>query len=221
VPATLKDYPLYITDEPATYEDFSGGINTDPSNEHLADNELRDCLNMTYMSGALVKRKGAKLLCNISCEEELYNIQGVFLFTYRLTYLIVAADGKLYQGFFNENSTVKLSRLRIEYEIDESLLYYNPKNLFVGLEEYYTERTNVTHDGFLYTYTKDDKNNIVRYFYRGNYKDITDGRVYPGNVVSFNGVRYRCIKEFSKSTFEPTTSPEYWALITNTTNILF
>ena len=38
--AKYKDYPVYTYDEPATYSDFSGGINTDPSNEHLQPNEI-------------------------------------------------------------------------------------------------------------------------------------------------------------------------------------
>ena len=55
-----KDYPLYTYDEPSVNKSFTGGINTDPSNDHLLDSELKDCVNMTYLSGALVKRKGAK-----------------------------------------------------------------------------------------------------------------------------------------------------------------
>ena len=113
MPTRYKDYPVYTYDEPATYNDFSGGINTDPSNEHLLANEMRDCLNMHYSSAALVKRKGASLLCSIECEDELYNVQGIFLFTYRVTYIIVAADGKLYKGFYSPNATIKLSRLPI------------------------------------------------------------------------------------------------------------
>ena len=92
MPTRTKDYPIYTYDEPAIYKDFSGGINTDPSNEHLLENEMRDCVNMHYLSGALVKRKGAKKLCDISCDDDLVNIQGIFLFTYRITYIIVAAS---------------------------------------------------------------------------------------------------------------------------------
>lgn len=209
MPAKMKDYPLYVYDEPQTYEDFSGGINTDPSNEHLTEFEMRDCLNMTYRSGALVKRKGATLLCDISCDEDLHNIQGVFLFTYRITYLIVAADGKLYQGVFNEHSTVYLTRLRIIKETRENLLYYDPTNLFVGLEEYYTERTNIMHNGFIYSYLIDDKGNRKEYFYRGDFFDITEGTINIGDVVSYNGIRYQCIKTFSKDTITLDDS-NYW-----------
>ncbi len=113
MPTRTKDYPIYTYDEPAVYKDFSGGINSDPSNEHLLDSELRDCVNMTYLSGALVKRKGAKKICDISCDDDLINIQGIFLFTYRITYIILAADGKLYYGIYTENSTIQLTRLQI------------------------------------------------------------------------------------------------------------
>ena len=62
MPTKYKDYPIYTYDEPSTKSDFTGGINTDPSNEHLLENEMRDCVNMDYLSGALVKRKGAEIL---------------------------------------------------------------------------------------------------------------------------------------------------------------
>ena len=67
----FKDYPIYTYDEPASYSDFYGGLNTDPSNDHLLDSELRDVTNMTYLSGALVKRKGAHKLCDVSSPEKL------------------------------------------------------------------------------------------------------------------------------------------------------
>ena len=158
--AKYKDYPVYTYDEPATYSDFSGGINTDPSNEHLQPNEMRDCLNMHYSSAALVKRKGASLLCNIECEDELYNVQGVFLFTYRVTYIIIAADGKLYKGFYSPNAKIKLSRLPISVEIPESLDAYNPMDVTVGLDVQTHENINQKHDGFIYSYALSNNNKI-------------------------------------------------------------
>ena len=169
--AKYKDYPIYTYDEPATYSDFSGGINTDPSNEHLQANEMRDCLNMHYSSAALVKRKGASLLCNIECEDELYNVQGVFLFTYRITYIIVAADGKLYKGFYSPNAKIKLSRLPINVEIPESVDAYNPMDITAGLNTQVSENINQKHDGFIYSYVVDKNNNKIRlfwYFYPKN-----------------------------------------------------
>ena len=209
MPAKLKDYPLYVYDEPQTYEDFTGGINTDPSNEHLTEKELRDCVNMTYLSGALVKRKGAKLLCDISCEEELYNIQGVFLFTHKITYLIIAADGKLYQGVFNEHSTINLTRLRITKTYEDTLLSYDPQDLFVGLEEYYTERTNESHQGFIYSYLLEDSEKPVEYKYLGDYENITAGPIYKDMVVSYNNIKYQCIENFTKDIIQ-ITNETYW-----------
>ena len=214
MPAKMKDYPLYVYDEPQTYEDFSGGINTDPSNEHLTDFEMRDCVNMTYLSGALVKRKGASLLSDISCDEDLHNIQGVFLFTHRVTYLIVAADGKLYYGLFNEHSTVKLNRLRIVQEELDSMMQYNPIDLFVGLQEYYEERTNILHEGFLHSYIVNDNEEMIDYTYLGDFYDVTNGKIYKDQVVSYNGVKYQCIAEegIDKTVREPSPykESEFW-----------
>ena len=92
MPAKFQKYPVYVYDEPVSYEDFTGGINTDPSNEHLTKNELRDCVNMHYLSGALVKRKGAKEIAKLISDVDLFNIQGIFLFTYRITYLFKSAN---------------------------------------------------------------------------------------------------------------------------------
>lgn len=150
-----KDYPVYTYDEPVTYSDFSGGINTDPSNEHLNKNEMRDCLNMHYKSAALVKRPGASLLCNIKCDEELYNIQGVFLFTHKVTYIIIAADGKLFQGIYSPHATIELSRLSIEVPLFENDFVYNPIDTTVDLLERLDQNLNSQHEGFVYAHTVD------------------------------------------------------------------
>ena len=55
MPARYKDYPIYIYDEPAEYKDFTGGMNTHPNSETLADNELQACINMTYENKVLCK----------------------------------------------------------------------------------------------------------------------------------------------------------------------
>lgn len=129
-----KDYPVYSYDEPATYDDFTGGINSDPSNEHLLENELRDCVNMTYLSGALVKRKGAKKICDIyigTDKQPLDNLQGMFLFTDNnpnstVTYIIVANDGNLYYGIYKDNGDdIVLTKLDI-YLKKLSKNDYNP-----------------------------------------------------------------------------------------------
>ena len=168
MPAKLQSYPVYIYDEPTTYEDFIGGINTDPSNEHLLENEMRDCVNMHYLSGALVKRKGAKEIARLISDIDLFNIQGIFLFTYRITYIIVAADGKLYYGVFNENTNIQLERLRINAAIDSSSEVFNPTYLFDGLEEKYTEEISKRHEGFIHSY-ESTTYGIKDYNYRGKF----------------------------------------------------
>ena len=188
-----KDYPIYTYDEPAIYNDFSGGINTDPSNEHLLANELRDCLNMDYNSAALVKRKGASLLCNIECEDVLQNIQGVFLFTYRVTYMIVAADGKLYKGFYSPNSTISLTRLPITIDSAESLDAFNPLDLTAGLTEMLDMGSDIKHDGFVYKYIVDKdlkKIDMSRYFI-GDYTTLTTSRINNLEIVKYYGDYYR------------------------------
>ena len=208
--AKYKDYPVYTYDEPATYSDFSGGINTDPSNEHLQPNEMRDCLNMHYSSAALVKRKGASLLCNIKCEDELFNIQGVFLFTYRITYIIIAADGKLYQGFYSPNATITLTRLPIEIEVPESDHLYNPLDCSVGLTESIYENISMQHEGFIYKYLVDYKNSRILLDednYIGDYIDILEGSIIKNNsIILYNNKYYQKTGgEITKRLITPTT----------------
>lgn len=194
MPAKYKDYPIYTYDEPVTYNDFSGGINTDPSNEHLLANEMRDCLNMHYKSAALVKRRGASLLCTISCEDELFNIQGVFVFTYKITYIIIAADGKLYKGFYTPNSTIELSRLSIDISKPHTYDLYDPLNLTEGLEVRIDESLNTQHEGFIYEYLLTGqglKKQINPSNYLGefiNLPEFTD--IYPGNIVELQEKKY-------------------------------
>ncbi len=141
-----KDYPLYSYDEPATYEDFSGGINSDPSNEHLMANEMRDCVNMTYLSGALVKRQGAKAINKIHyAGDNINNIQGVFLYTnndpgengnrFKISYLIVAGDGKLFYGPYEKNGDIRLKRLHIKREYERGNRVYDFTNPWCDLPE--------------------------------------------------------------------------------------
>ena len=189
-----KDYPVYTYDEPATYEDFTGGINTDPSNEHLTKNELRDCINMTYQSGALVKRKGAKEIASLSSNIDLHNIQGIFLFTYRITYIVIAADGKLYYGIYNENTNIQLTRLRIYVNTDSSNRFYNPMNLFEGLEERYSENISNRHEGFIHSY---ELNNSRPYNYLGRLEDNPETIFKKDDVISWNGVKYKYINDIS------------------------
>lgn len=207
MPTKTKDYPLYTYDEPAVYNDFSGGINSDPSNEHLLDTELRDCVNMTYLSGALVKRQGGKKICDISCDDDLKNIQGIFLFTYRITYIIIAADGKLYKGVFNEDTEIKLTRLYIVRTKKTLDTLFDEEDAFAGLEEKqdYDIVINTNHDGYIQTYYRNQITNVsyIRN-YRGKYSDIEAGSILVGDMfVEDNNHTYLCVKEFEKINYLP------------------
>lgn len=221
MPAKYKDYPIYTYDEPVTYSDFSGGINTDPSNEHLLANEMRDCLNMHYKSAALVKRKGASLLCTISCEDELFNIQGVFLFTYRTTYIIIAADGKLYQGIYAPNSKTILKRLHINIPVLDSDDAYNALDVSVGLPQYIEELTTTeNHEGFIHKYLFDS--NGVKQSLTGieNFDDffnLPDNTTLPANsITSFKNKLYRSKQKVTKQNRLPSENTStLWLTLDN------
>lgn len=149
MPGKIEQFPLYVVNEPVTYKEFTGGINTDASNEHLQENEMRDAVNMHFSSGALVKRKGATKLAEIVSPEPLHNIQGVSLFTYRLTYLVIAANGKLYSGIYNPKAKVFLSRLHIIVPKSTRGLSIDPQDMTAGLETYEEELSNVQHNGYI------------------------------------------------------------------------
>ena len=214
MPADYKKYPIFVYNEPATYEDFSGGVNTDPSNENLTPNQLINCVNMHYSSGSLIKRRGAKLLSNLSSSEDLFNIQGVFIFTYRITYIIVAADGKLYKGFYNENGPIVLERLPIAIPSYDRLLSINPADVTYGLPEQYTEVSNINHDGFILAYTYVIKNGVkekITYNYLGDYFNLTEQPVYASrnDVISQGGDKFLAIKDTYVSFIKPNSNDTY------------
>lgn len=211
--AKYKDYPIYTYDEPAIYKDFSGGINTDPSNEHLLENELRDCLNMHYSSAALVKRKGASLLCNIECDDELFNIQGVFLFTYKITYIIIAADGKLYQGFYSPKSTIRLTRLPIIIDTPDNNESFNPLDITAGLEVVTENLSNIQHEGYIYNYVLDTDGtriDLTNKNYRGEWVDLPENsELYNNDIVLYNNVKFKLvIKKENISILKQNITPE-------------
>lgn len=136
MPAIVKKYPLYVSDEPVTYLSFVGGINSDPSNEHLLPNEIRDGLNVHYQSGALVKRKGAKILSTLISNEDIENVQSVSIFTNKISYLVIAANGKLYYGIYTPNAEINIQRLPINFENFNRFYLHNPLDLTVDLQKF-------------------------------------------------------------------------------------
>lgn len=223
MPVKTKDYPIYTYDEPAVYKDFSGGINSDPSNEHLLNSEMRDCVNMTYLSGALVKRRGAKKICDISCEDDLINIQGIFLFTYRITYIILAADGKLYSGIYTENSTIQLTRLQIVRQKKQNIFSIDEQDSFTGLDEMNStdQIKNTNHEGFVQTFFTNLKTgNEYLKNERGSYYDVANhSGIYPGDLfvetIGLVEKRFLCVKAFEKEYVYPNDTTVYkkWILL--------
>ena len=149
MPARYKDYPIYVYDEPAEYKDFTGGVNTHPNCETLKDNELQACINMTYKDKILCKREGLNIESRFICDEDLHTIQGIFLLPLRVTYIIIAADGKLYYGLY-QKGPIELQRLHINLPLVDHTLLFNPKDTSAGLEvsNYMWEDT--VHDGYIY-----------------------------------------------------------------------
>jgi hypothetical protein len=149
MPARYKDYPIYVYDEPAEYKDFTGGVNTHPNSETLKDNELQSCINMTYDDKILCKRKGLNIESSFSCDEDLHTIQGIFLLPLKVTYIIVAADGKLFYGLYQKGN-ITLQRLHIKLPILDTTVLFNPKDTSAGLELSYYLWEDTVHDGYIY-----------------------------------------------------------------------
>lgn len=178
MPAIVKKYPLYVSDEPITYRSFVGGINSDPSNEHLAPNELRDALNVHYQSGGIVKRKGAKVLSTVVSTEDIVNVQGVSLYTNKITYIIIAADGKLYYGIYTPNAEISITRLPIKFRPANKALIHNPLDLSIGLDKYFLNNLPnfLNHDGYVIESSSFNNVNFI-----GNYYLLNEGFVLEAN----------------------------------------
>jgi hypothetical protein len=200
MPALVKKYPLYVSDEPVTYLSFVGGINTDPSNEHILPNELRDGLNVHFQSGGLVKRKGAKILSTLISSEDIENVQSVSIFTNKMSYLVIAANGKLYYGIYTPNAEINLTRLKIDFYNYNRYLTHNPVDMTVGLIKY--DINNIppsnellTHEG--YVLSGQSSSNFL-----GSYLALPDGYTMSINdVVLKDNIYYKFIGGGQSNTF--------------------
>lgn len=219
MPAKIKDYPLYVYDDPAIYSDFSGGINSHPSNVHLQDNELRDCLNMHYASASLTKRPGAKQLCTISCEEQLFNIQGVFIFTHNVSYLILASDGKLYKGLYNENTNIILTRLPIYFKNTTNDLANSPEDTSLGLDLHYNELSNQLHSGYIQRSFVTEQGITINPNDYKVYNIITDVStnqvITKNNILQYGNNYYLTKSNYTKYIITPENTT-YWVPATST-----
>jgi hypothetical protein len=134
MPVNLKKYDLFVYDEPAILNDFTGGINTDSNYDGIVKNEMQDCLNMDYVAGSLKKRQGVEILSKIITPEPFHFIQGIFLFTIKVPYIVIAADGKLFYGFYTPNEKITLKYLKIFMPTLETIYSQDPTNPSHGLE---------------------------------------------------------------------------------------
>jgi len=142
-------YPVSIYDEPAEYAFFSGGINTDRNDLGILQNQLKHAENIHYENGNLHVRKGGKKILEFN-GMPLNNLQGVFLFVYKRSYIIVANDGKLYYGLYQPESKVSLQPLSIT--INENELEKSSSKLSAGLRvETGQDQTSQNHDGFIFS----------------------------------------------------------------------
>jgi hypothetical protein len=158
--ANFTKYPIYVYDEPATYDDFRGGINLNPASETLADNQIRDGVNLEYSHVSLRKRRGAKKKCGLLTPEQFNFIQGVFLFTFRTSYIVLAADGRLWYADYVPEVDLILKPLPIERERGIENLYLDQ---FIDLKEQNFLKTyDMSHSGYILKDTDGNKQLIFQ-----------------------------------------------------------
>lgn len=158
--ANFTKYPIYVYDEPATYDDFRGGINLNPASETLADNQIRDGINLEYSHVSLRKRRGAKKKCGLLSKEQFNFIQGIFLFTFKTSYIVLAADGRLWYADYIPEIDIELKPLPIrENDKLEGLQHLDQ---FIDLEtSRYIKGYDMDHSGYIYQKTDSDSAELI------------------------------------------------------------
>ena len=204
MPAKVEKFPLYVVNEPAIYDDFSGGINTNPNSEQIELNELRDAINAHYNGRKLEKRQGLGEIGKIVSQEPLENIQGVFLFTFRITYLIIAANGRLYSGVLNQRSTTFLTKLPIIMAKDDNGIYTDPEFTGHGLPEYVGEDPTGNHEGYLKPYVIQGRN--VHELVFQNSREI-EAATYDNKLYITTGTRFIVIELIENNLFAHPVRP--------------
>lgn len=150
----IKKYPLPVYDPPASYRDFSGGINTGLSNESLQPNELRDALNCHYKNGTLMNRPGASRITKLEGLPK-ERPQGDFIFsTKNVSWIISVRNGRIYYGDFNSEESSNMRLLHTNIIIPENDI--DPENYIVNLqiltegEDDIEKAFSQPHQGFIY-----------------------------------------------------------------------
>lgn len=150
--SNIKKYQLPVYDPPASYIDFTGGINTSLSNESLQPNELRDGLNCHYSNSALVNRPSASLLKRLNIPLVTDRYQGDFIFSGSYAnWIISVRNGHIFYGIYGEEEQINMTLLSVQ--INETPTLDDPHNYIVGLPIVYdTIDYTQTHEGFIYAY---------------------------------------------------------------------
>lgn len=155
--------PLFVYDEPFKVDKFNGGINNDPSNESIKDNQLRDAVNFHYNNGVPERRLGANIFKKIRYHDsnpDMHRniVQGSFTFVgkYNPCYVTIR-DGYIYYSVLSEVESMDM--IEIPIDVDTTISNKDPHNLILGLEQH-TPSTMpdplLDHDGFILTETIDE-----------------------------------------------------------------
>lgn len=150
--SNIKKYQLPVYDPPATYTDFTGGINTSLSNESLQPNELRDGLNCHYSNSALVNRPGASLMKRLKIPMTTNRYQGDFVFAgSKSNWFISVRNGHIFYGAYTPDQD-EISMTLLHTIIEHTTNVDDPHNYIIGLPTLLTIDYNATHEGFIYKY---------------------------------------------------------------------
>lgn len=185
--ANFVKSPVYQYDEPAIYNQFSGGINIANSSEDMADNEILDGVNITYNHLLPSKRKGAESIARLTFSKVFKKIQGSFFHTIgEETFLIVAADGELHYSLYIPGVQMNLEVLPIR--IYTSAREHNGKDLSYNLERL-TLKKNNTLKSEGYILEEPDINTNYDYLIFQNFKDI-EAAPYQNKLYIATGTRF-------------------------------
>lgn len=156
-----KKYQLPVYDPPASYTDFTGGINTSLSNESLQPNEIRDGLNCHYSNSAIVNRPGASVLKKLQIPLETDRCQGDFIYAANTnSWIISVRNGHIFYGIFGSSLEIPMSLLRVNIRHTED--EYDTDNYIIGLEtKEDTIDYTLEHEGFIYKYNPSQGNSDI------------------------------------------------------------
>lgn len=148
----IKKYQLPVYDPPATYTDFTGGINTSLSNEALQPNEIRDGLNCHYSNSAIINRPGASVLKKLLIPLETDRYQGDFIYAAaNYSWVISVRNGHIFYGVFGSEIEIPMQLLHVNIRHTDTA--DDTENYLVNLKT--VEDTidySLEHEGFIYKY---------------------------------------------------------------------